>query len=113
VRGYVNAIYTGFPTQVLARIMGDMIVEYPSLSGLYHISSDPISKYDLLVRIRNTMGLDIEIEPHEDFYCDRSLDSSRFRVETGYPVPGWNEMIAELAQDDTPYDEWRKQYAAN
>jgi dTDP-4-dehydrorhamnose reductase len=112
VRGYVNAIYTGFPTQVLARIMGDMIVGYPSLSGLYHISSDPISKYDLLVRIRNTMGLDIEIEPYEGFYCDRSLDSSRFRVETGYPVPGWNEMIAELTQDDTPYDEWRKQYAA-
>jgi dTDP-4-dehydrorhamnose reductase len=112
VRGYVNAIYTGFPTQVLARIMGDLIVEYPSLSGLYHVSSDPISKYDLLVRIRDTMGLDIEIEPYEDFYCDRSLDSSRFRAETGYPVPEWDEMITELAQDDTPYDEWRKQYAA-
>jgi len=112
VRGYVNAIYTGFPTQVLARIMADLIVEYPGLSGLYHISSDPINKYDLLVRIRDAMGLDIEIEPFEDFYCDRSLDSARFRVETGYPVPDWDEMIAELAQDDTPYDEWREQYAA-
>lgn len=111
VRGYVNAIYTGFPTQVLARIMGDLIADYPHLSGLYHVSSEPINKYNLLVRIRDAMGLDIEIEPYEDFYCDRSLDSSRFRAETGYPIPDWDEMIAELAQDDTPYDEWRKQYA--
>jgi len=111
VRGYVNAIYTGFPTQVLARIMGDLIADYPNLSGLYHVSSEPISKYDLLVKIRDAMGLDIEIEPDEDFYCDRSLDSSRFRAETGYAVPDWDEMIAELAQDDTPYDEWRARYA--
>ena len=111
VRGYVNAIYTGFPTQVLARIMGDLIADYPNLSGLYHVSSEPISKYDLLVRIRDAMGLDIEIESYEDVYCDRSLDSSRFWAETGYPIPDWDEMIAELAQDDTPYDEWRERYA--
>jgi len=111
VRGYVNAIYTGFPTQILARIMGDLITDHPNLSGLYHVSSEPISKYDLLVRIRDAMGLDIEIEPYEDFYCDRSLDSSRFRAETGYPIPDWDEMITELAQDDTSYDEWRQRYA--
>jgi len=111
VRGYVNAIYTGFPTQVLARIMGDLIADHPNLSGLYHVSSEPISKYELLVKIRDAMGLDIEIEPYEDVYCDRSLDSSRFRAETGYPIPDWDEMIAELAQDDTPYDEWRGQHA--
>ena len=111
VCGYVNAIYTGFPTQVLARIMGDLIADYPNLSGLYHVSSAPISKYDLLVKIRDAMGLDIEIEPYEDVHCDRSLDSSRFRAETGYSIPGWDEMIAELAQDDTPYSEWRERYA--
>ena len=111
MRGYVNAIYTGFSTQVLARIMGDLIADYPNLSGLYRVSSEPISKYDLLIKIRDAMRLDMEIEPYEDFYCDRSLDSSRFRRETGYPIPGWNEMIAELARDDTPYDERSEYYA--
>jgi dTDP-4-dehydrorhamnose reductase len=111
VQGYVNAIYTGFPTQVLARIMGDLIVDYGNLSGLYHVSSEPIDKYSLLVKIRDAMGLDIEIEPYEDLACDRSLDSSCFRGETGYSIPDWDEMIAELAQDDTPYDEWRERYA--
>ena len=111
VRGYTRAIYTGFPTQVLGRIMGDLIVGYPDLSGLYHVASAPISKYDLLVRIREALGLDSEIEPDADFFCDRSLDASRFLAATGYAIPAWDEMIAELAGDTTPYDEWRARYA--
>jgi dTDP-4-dehydrorhamnose reductase len=111
VRGYVNAIYTGFPTQVLAGIMGDLIEDYPDLSGLFQVASTPISKYDLLVKIRDAMKLDIEIEPDTDFVCDRSLNAPRFLAETGYHIPDWDTMIAELAQDDTPYDEWRERYA--
>ncbi|GAG43113.1 unnamed protein product, partial [marine sediment metagenome] len=58
--------------------------------------SEPISKYDLLVKIRDAMQLDIEIEPYKDFYCDRSLNSELFRAETGFSIPTWDEMIAEL-----------------
>ncbi len=112
VRGFVNAIYTGFPTQVLARIIGDLIEDHPHLWGLYHVASEPISKYDLLVKIRDTMGLDIEIARDEEVRCDRSLDSSQFRRKTGYASPTWDEMIAELKEDDTPYDAWRKEHAA-
>jgi len=111
VKGYKNAIYTGFPTQVLARIMGDIIEHFPQLSGLYQIASRPISKYELLVRIREAMKLNIEIIPYDDPPCDRSLSAARFVAATGYRIPAWDEMLAELAQDSTPYDEWRKQYA--
>ena len=106
VQGYTNAIYTGFPTQVLARIIGDLINKFPDLSGLYHISSNPISKYDLLVKIRDMMCLNIEIGPVEDFYCDRSLNALKFQNETNYLIPSWEEMISTIARDDTPYDEW-------
>lgn len=112
VRGYVNVIYTGLTTQSLAGIVGDLIDQHPQLYGLYHISSEPISKYDLLVKIRDAMGLDIKIDPYEDKYCDRSLNSARFRQATGYRIPTWDEMIFELVQDPTPYDTWRKQHAA-
>jgi len=111
VRGYKNAIYTGFPTQVLARIMGDIIEQYPELSGLYQVASPPISKYELLTKIRDAMQLDIEITPYDDPPCDRSLSPARFVAATGYRIPGWDEMIAELAADTTPYDEWRRRYA--
>ena len=111
VRGFTRAIYTGFPTQVLARIMGDLIADHPDLAGLYQIASEPISKYDLLIKIRAAMGLNITIEPDAHEVCDRSLDAARFRAATGYRLPGWDSMLAELAGDTTPYDEWRTQYA--
>jgi len=111
VKGYKNAIYTGFPTQVLARIMGDIIADHPDLSGLFQVASRPISKYALLVKLREAMGLDIEIESYDDLPCDRSLSAARFVAATGYQIPRWDQMLAELAADPTRYDEWRKQYA--
>lgn len=112
VRGYTRAIFTGFPTQVLASIMGDVIEHYPDLSGLYQVASAPISKYELLVKIRDAMHLPIEIEPERDFYCDRGLDATRFITATGYHVPSWDEMVQELANDTTPYDMWKQNYGA-
>ncbi len=98
VRGYVNAVYSGFTATALARVLGDVIAGHPGLSGLYHVAGEPIRKCDLLVRVRDALGLDVEIAPWPEFRCDRSLDASRFRAETGIPVPGWDEMIAELAR---------------
>lgn len=111
VRGYKNAIYTGFPTQILARIMGEVLEKHPDLHGLYQVASSPISKHELLVKIRDAMKLDIEIEPYEDPPCDRGLDASRFVQATGYRIPPWDEMIAALAADPTPYDEWKAAHA--
>jgi dTDP-4-dehydrorhamnose reductase len=111
VRGYCNAIYSGFPTRVLARIMGDLIEKHPKLTGLYHIASEPISKYDLLVRLKSAMNLDISIEPYNDPPCDRSLSAKKFLKATYYSIPTWDEMIAEVASDPTPYDDWTQKYA--
>jgi len=111
VRGYRNATYTGFPTQVLARIMGDLIERHPQLSGLYQIASEPISKYDLLVRLRAAMRLDVTIEPYDDPPCDRSLSAAKFLRATNYSIPTWNDMVTEIAADSTPYDDWKQNYA--
>jgi dTDP-4-dehydrorhamnose reductase len=107
VRGYTNAVYSGFPTQVLARIIGDLLAEQPGLSGLMQIASTPITKYALLTQVKEAMHLDIEIDPYDDPPCDRSLSAERFVRATGYRIPAWPEMVAELAADPTPYDEWR------
>lgn len=109
VRGYTNAVYTGFPTRTLGEIIAGIIENQPGLEGVYHVSSDPISKYDLLVLIREKFGLDIEIEPFADFYMDRSLDSSKFRKITGFKPSSWDEMIRKMAADQTPYEKWRQQ----
>lgn len=95
-KGYTKAIYTGFTTLEMSRIIEKMLLEYPDASGVYQVSSDPINKYELLLLIREKLGLDIEITPDDVFCCDRSLDSSRFRSEFNYNPPTWTAMIEEL-----------------
>lgn len=96
VKGFTNAIYTGFTTLEMSRIIEKMLLEYPDASGVYQVSSDPINKYELLLLIREKLGLDIEIIPDDVFCCDRSLDSSRFRSDFNYTPPSWPAMIEEL-----------------
>ncbi|MFH1287431.1 MAG: SDR family oxidoreductase [bacterium] len=103
MRGYTKAIYSGFPTIELARIISDYILPNDNLSGLYHISSDPISKYDLLKLIADRYGKQIEIEPYDEFALDRSLDSSLFRSLTGYNPPSWTELINKMYIDHNKY----------
>ena len=108
VRGFAKAIFSGFPTMVLADIISDVITDHPALSGLYHVSSEPINKFDLLHLLKPAFDLDIEIERFEDFQIDRSLDSTRFRQVTGFRPATWERMIEQMAGEDTPYDTWRR-----
>ncbi len=107
VRGYTNAIYTGFPTIEMARIITGYVIPNPQLSGVYHVSSDPISKYDLLKLVSRKYGKVINIEPYEEFVLDRSLVSSRFRKMTRYEPPPWTDMIDTMYKD---YEANREQY---
>jgi dTDP-4-dehydrorhamnose reductase len=108
VNGFVNAIYSGFPTVVFADIILDLLLREKPLSGLYHVSSNPINKFDLLDLVNREYNAGAEIMKFEDFRIDRSLDSSRFREETGFKPPTWEEMIRRMACDKTPYNSWRK-----
>jgi dTDP-4-dehydrorhamnose reductase len=51
VQGYTKAIFSGLPTIEIAKIIDKFILGNPKLSGLYHLSGNPISKYDLLCLI--------------------------------------------------------------
>lgn len=96
VKGFKNAIFSGFTTRELSRIIEKILIEYPDASGLYHVSSDPINKFDLLTLIKEAMDLQTEIISDEAFHCDRSLDSTRFRREFNYTPPTWETMVDEL-----------------
>ena len=98
VQGFKNAIYSGFTTLELSRIIENIVVHHPDANGIYNISSDPISKFDLLMLIRDKMRLDIDIIPDEIFRCNRSLDSTKFRKEVNYTPPTWEAMIEELSK---------------
>lgn len=107
IKGYAGAIYTGFTTNEMARIV-DLVLKQPEpLQGTYQVASQPISKFDLLNLIRETAGLDIKIERDNIFQCDRSLVMNRFGQKTGYVAPSWSQMVSDLIDDDVPYDRYR------
>jgi dTDP-4-dehydrorhamnose reductase len=99
IRGYTKAIYSGLTTQELARVIERLLTEFPRAHGLYHVSSEPISKYDLLMVIRDALAIKIDIVADAEFYCDRRLVSDRFRREFSYLPPTWRAMVDELAQE--------------
>jgi len=108
VRGFKRAIFSGFTTNALAKIIGDIIADQQQLRGRWHVAAEAIDKFDLLTQVRDAYELDIEIEPDETFVCDRSLNGERFRKETGIVAPSWPEMIARMRADNTPYNELRR-----
>src|SRR5213075_556354 len=105
--GYRKAIYTGFTTAALSRIIAEVLERHTDLSGLWHVSSEPIDKHALLAMANAAFDLGVRLEPDDDFTCDRSLDSSRFRAATGFVPPSWPAMIEEIRADTTPYERWR------
>jgi len=101
VQGYGRAIFSGLTTSVLARLIRDIIEHHPDLEGLWHVSADPICKYELLCLINDKMGLNIRVKRQTQYCCDRSLNSDRFRQQVGFCPPSWNEMIDEMSCDTT------------
>ncbi len=93
VNGYKNAIFSGLPTVEIARIIHEFVIRNPSLQGLYHVSAEPISKYDLLSLVAKTYNKKISIIPNELYKIDRSLDSTRFRSSTGFVSKSWPCMV--------------------
>lgn len=92
-KGFSRAIFSGLPTVVLAQVIRDIVIPRSTLSGLYHIAAEPINKYELLTLIANAYGKKINIIKDDKLVIDRSLNSDRFQIATGYVAPGWPELI--------------------
>jgi dTDP-4-dehydrorhamnose reductase len=103
VHGYRKSIYSGFTTDELSHIILKYIIPRSDLHGVYHVSSNPISKHDLLALVKKQFHQDVTILPDDDYSENRSLDSTRFRRETGYTPPSWPEMIEAFAQNSDLY----------
>ena len=96
VNGFTKAIYSGFPALEIARIIHKFIIPDNSISGIYNISSTPISKYELLKIISEKYKHQIDIIPDEKIVIDRSLDSTLFNSKTNYKCPSWNKLVQEM-----------------
>ncbi len=96
VRGFTKAIFSGLPTVEVARVIKEFVIPRPQLKGVYHLSVDPISKFDLLSIVAEIYNKKIKISPDDNLVIDRSLNSDRFRVATGFVPKAWRELILNM-----------------
>ncbi|EGR2415813.1 dTDP-4-dehydrorhamnose reductase [Vibrio cholerae] len=99
VRGFSKAVFSGLPTAFVAKILADYIIPNSSLSGLYHLSADPIDKHSLISIVADVYDKPINIEKFNEFVIDRSLNSTKFREETGFIPPSWDELVKFMHSD--------------
>jgi dTDP-4-dehydrorhamnose reductase len=96
VPGFSKAIFSGLTTVELAKVIKRIILFYPSLSGLYHLSSKPIDKYSLLKLIAKIYKKNIAIIEDQNLVIDRSLNSKKLKTLIDYQPPSWEKMLTEL-----------------
>lgn len=99
VKGFTKAVFSGLPTIEVARVVKDYVIPNVNLSGLFHLSVDPINKYDLLNLVASTYGKSTNIIPDDKLVIDRSLNSDRFRSATGFKPKPWPELVNETHQE--------------
>lgn len=102
VQGYTKAIFSGMPTVCVAEFLNDYVFG-KELSGLYHLSVDPIDKYTLLQLINDTYSLGVDITPFDDFEIDRSLNSDSLRTATGFAPTPWPQLIKRMREEYLEY----------
>jgi dTDP-4-dehydrorhamnose reductase len=106
--GYTQAVFSGLATSDLVGVFERLCSEWRDLDGLWHVSTEPMSKYDLLTTLRDALGWRVEIDPKGEPVIDRSLDSTRFRERTGWQPRPWAESVERLASERGSYEEFLK-----
>lgn len=102
VKGFRKAVFSGLTTRALTEVVRDVVMPDLAISGLWHVSADPIDKYTLLTELAAQLGWNVDTTPVDEPVIDRSLDSSRFRERTGWMPPTWDHMLGELAREFVP-----------
>jgi dTDP-4-dehydrorhamnose reductase len=96
VFGYSNAIFSGLPTCEVADVLQNFILPNNTVSGLYHLASAPINKFDLLTLIAKVYKKNIKIVPNDSLKINRSLDASRLNSLVAYTPPAWDVLIGKM-----------------
>ncbi len=99
INGFSNVIYSGITSLLMSKIIIKILNDYPDLTGIYNISSTPISKFYLLKKINTIFDLNIEIKSIEAKAVDKSLVYSNFFNKTGIEIPDWDSMLNELKKN--------------
>ena len=108
VKGFSNIIYSGITTVQMSNFIFDIIKENIELDGIYNVSSNAISKFELLKKINRKFDLNITVVKDSSYRSDKTLNSSNFYSKTGFNKPVWEKMLDELFLDSIKFNDLYK-----
>lgn len=98
VNGFSNAYFSGYPTVFVSKVV-ERIIDLESLSGLYHLASNPISKYDLLLLVKKYYRVNTYIVEEKEFEINRSLNGSALNSVLNLASPSWDSLVEMMYKD--------------
>ena len=104
VKGFSKAIYSGVTTNEMAKLVSKLISMPNKLTGIYQVSSAPITKLELLGLINNAYGLNLNILEDSTYASSKVLIGEKLKKAVGFNCPSWPEMVKELRLDLFNYD---------
>jgi dTDP-4-dehydrorhamnose reductase len=103
IEGYSKVFYSGITTVRMGKILNKILNKNLNLSGIYNISSTPISKFDLLVKLSKAFNLNVDIKQNKNNKSNKVLISEKFTEITGIYPPNWDDLISEFEEDCNKY----------
>ena len=104
VNGYGHAIYSGLTTQAFAKTISKLLLGNSQLTGLFHVSSQPISKLEIINKLNELLDLRITVTPDASVQINRSLNSEKFQNTTNICPQTWDEMLSDFCEDQKTYE---------
>jgi len=97
VNGFANHFWNGITTKQFGKICDEIMTnpeKYPQ-TGLYHIFSNSVSKYEMLLKFKEKYNIDCEIKKDEEQKLNRTL-STIHDFNKKLNIPSFDKMLEEL-----------------
>lgn len=104
INGFSHAIYSGLTTKELSQVIAKLLLCNSELVGLFHVSSTPISKLEIINKLNLLLELKLSVNPDSSVQIDRSLNSDKFQKLTGIIPQSWDAMLSDFCKDQKFYD---------
>ncbi|OGY56973.1 MAG: hypothetical protein A2Y84_00645 [Candidatus Colwellbacteria bacterium RBG_13_48_8] len=97
LRGFSNHLWNGITAKQFGRIC-DQIIQNPGLyprTGIYHVFSDVVSKYGMLLGFKNKFNVDCTILEDSEPKLNRTLATKK-ELNSKLNIPSFSEMLSDL-----------------
>lgn len=97
INGFAKHYWNGITTKQFGKICDEIMSnreKYPK-SGIYHVFSTTVSKYEMLQKFKEKYDLDVKINEEKENKLNRVLSTVK-ELNSELSIPSFSEMVDEL-----------------